>query len=74
MTITFDPAKRDGTRRDRGLDFLDAAEVFAGRKFEFPDKRFDYGEVRNVTVGYLRDRMMLVVWGPNAEKRATSFQ
>jgi len=74
MTITFDPATRDATRRDRGLDFLDAAEVFAGRKFEFPDKRFDYGEVRNVTVGYLRDRMMLVVWGPNAEKRATSFQ
>jgi uncharacterized protein len=69
MKITFDPAKRDATWRDRGLDFLDAADVFAGRRFEFPDKRFDYGEVRNVTVGYLRDRMMIVVWTERGEAR-----
>lgn len=30
VRITFDPAKRDATLRDRGLDFADAAEVFAG--------------------------------------------
>jgi uncharacterized DUF497 family protein len=30
MEISFDPAKRDWTLRERGLDFLDAAEVFDG--------------------------------------------
>jgi uncharacterized protein len=31
MKITFDPAKRAITLSDRGLDFADAAEVFAGK-------------------------------------------
>jgi uncharacterized DUF497 family protein len=30
IKITFDPAKRDWTLRERGLDFEHAAEVFAG--------------------------------------------
>jgi uncharacterized protein len=30
MGITFDPAKRARTLAERGLDFADAAEVFAG--------------------------------------------
>jgi uncharacterized protein len=31
MKITFDPAKRASTLKDRSLDFADAAEVFAGK-------------------------------------------
>jgi uncharacterized protein len=30
MAITFDPAKRDRTLAERGLDFADAEQVFAG--------------------------------------------
>ena len=30
MAITFDPAKRDETLAERGLDFADAEQVFAG--------------------------------------------
>ena len=30
IAITFDPAKRDWTLHERGLDFADAAEVFTG--------------------------------------------
>jgi uncharacterized DUF497 family protein len=30
MAITYDPAKRERTLRERGLDFEDAAAVFAG--------------------------------------------
>jgi uncharacterized protein len=62
MKISFDPAKRDWTLRSRGLDFADAAEVFAGDNYRFPDERFDYGEARIVTIGYLRGRMVIVVW------------
>jgi uncharacterized protein len=64
MRITFDPAKRDRTLRERGLDFTDAEEVFAGPTLDEEDKRTDYGETRMVTIGYWRARMMVVVWTP----------
>lgn len=69
MKITFDPEKRAATLRRRGVDFLDSMEVFLGRKFEFRDDRSDYGEVRMITVGYLRDRMMIVVWTQRGDAR-----
>jgi uncharacterized protein len=64
MAITYDPAKRDWTLRERRLDFKHAAQVFAGRTFDREDRRRDYGEVRIVTVGFLRGRMVIVVWTP----------
>lgn len=62
MDITFDPVKRDKTLRERKLDFLDAPEVFAGVRIEQEDDRFDYGERRMMTIGFLRDRMVVVIW------------
>lgn len=44
MRITFDPAKRDKTLQERGLDFADAEIVFEGVTLEIEDKRHDYGE------------------------------
>jgi hypothetical protein len=44
MRITFDPVKRDNTLAERGLDFADAAIVFAGVTLEIEDTRLDYGE------------------------------
>ncbi len=69
MAITFTPAKREATLRERGLDFLDAAIVFAGPSFSFVDNRVVYGEDRIVTAGLLRGRMMIVVWTPRDEQR-----
>jgi uncharacterized protein len=39
VRITFDPAKRAATLEHRGLDFADAAEVFAGLHTVAPDDR-----------------------------------
>jgi hypothetical protein len=69
MKITFDPAKRVSTLKDRSLDFADAAEVFAGKALNIPDERHDYGEPRIVTVGSLRGRMVIVVWTPRGNAR-----
>lgn len=70
MGISFDPAKRDATLRDRGLDFADAEEVFDGDiLFEATDDRRDYGELRIITVGILRGRMVIVGWTPRGENR-----
>ncbi|WP_374374179.1 BrnT family toxin [Tabrizicola sp.] len=62
MDIEFDPAKRRATLADRGLDMADAAEVFADAILTLADTRLDYGEDRFMTVGYLRDRMVIVIW------------
>ena len=69
MKITFDPVKRDRTLRDRGLDFAEAEDVFAGPVLEDEDRRIDYGETRIVTVGHLGGRMVIVVWTPRGEAR-----
>jgi uncharacterized DUF497 family protein len=69
MKITFDPAKRANTLTDRGLDFADAVEVFAGKALNIPDQRRDYGEPRIITAGFLRGRMVIVVWTPRGNGR-----
>lgn len=67
MKISFDPNKRESTLIDRGIDFADAAQVFAGLTLDFEDNRKDYGEIRFITVGHLQGRMMVVVWTPRGE-------
>ena len=52
------------TLAERGLDFVDARLVFAGRTMTLPDERKDYGEPRLVTAGWLRGRFVVVVWTP----------
>ena len=62
MSITFDPAKRDQTLRDRGLDFAAAKDVFSGATIDFEDTGRDYGEVRMITVGAFQGRMVIIAW------------
>jgi len=58
----WDEAKRQATLKARGLDFADAALVFAGRTLTLPDERRHYGERRFITAGWLRERFVVVVW------------
>jgi uncharacterized protein len=69
MHITCDPAKRLKTLADRGLDFQDAAEVFAGPTLEVEDRRQDYGETRILCFGYLRGRLVVVGYTPRGTAR-----
>jgi uncharacterized DUF497 family protein len=39
MRITFDPSKRARTLAERGLDFADAAQIFAGLHATLEDTR-----------------------------------
>lgn len=69
MELTYDPAKRAWTLAERGLDFDDAARVFAGPTINLLDDRKAYGEVRWVTYGLLDGRMIAVVWTPRGATR-----
>ncbi len=62
MSISYDPNKRKATLEARGLDFDHALLVFYGPTVDSLDERFDYGELRKITVGLLVGRMVIVVW------------
>ncbi len=69
MRISFDPDKRARTLQERGLDFEDAALVFAGVTVEIEDTRRDYGEVRLICYGLLAGRLVVVGYTPRGAVR-----
>ncbi len=69
MDIEFDPIKRDVTLAQRGVDFADAALVFATPHITFRDDRVEYGEDRFITVGHLNGRMVFLAWTPRGAAR-----
>jgi uncharacterized protein len=72
VRITFDPAKREWTLKERGLDFADAAKVFAGQHFDRLNDRPEHGEIRMVTAGYLGERIVVIVWTPRGMRGMSS--
>lgn len=69
MRITFDPAKREQTPVARGLDFKDAAQVFAGVILEIEDIRRNYDETRVICYGLLAGRMVVKGYTPRGTDR-----
>ena len=69
MRITFDPTKRDKALSERGLDFDDAALIFAGVTLEVEDTRKDYDETRVICYGLLEGRMIVVGYTPRGADR-----
>jgi len=75
MEIEFDPLKSLATLEERGLDMADAWRVFAASHVTAEDTRFGYPEVRHITVGYLDNRMVVVVWTKRGHRiRIISFR
>jgi uncharacterized protein len=66
---SYDTDKRDKTLADRGLDFEDAALVFAGVTVEVEDTRHDYGERRIICYGTLEGRVVVVGYTPRGAVR-----
>jgi uncharacterized DUF497 family protein len=75
MRITYDARKRAVTLAQHGLDFADAAVVFEGRYTTRRDDRPLYDEDRFITVGVLRDEVVVVVWTErDATRRVISMR
>jgi uncharacterized protein len=53
MRFTWDERKRRSNLKFHGIDFIDAPRVFEGPTFTFEDDRFEYDELRFVTLGFL---------------------
>jgi uncharacterized DUF497 family protein len=69
VKIIYGAAKRQKTLAERGLDFEDAARVFAGVTLTLLDDRKDYGEPRFQTYGLLDGRLVMLVWTPRGADR-----
>jgi uncharacterized protein len=61
MRFIWHESKRQDNLKKHGLDFADAERVFAGPTFTFEDDREDYGEQRWVTLGLLREKVVVIV-------------
>ncbi len=69
MQIEFDTDKRNKTLAERGLDFAQAVDIFAGPVMTLPDQRQDYGETRLITFGWLSLHFVAMVWTPRGAAR-----
>ena len=69
MRITYDPAKRERTLAERGLDFEDSVAVFDGVTVEVEDTRKQYGERRVLCFGLLAGRLVVVGYTPRGPVR-----
>jgi uncharacterized protein len=69
MRITFDPAKRERTLAERGLDFEDAALVFEDVTVEIEDRRKNYDERRIICYGMLKGRLVVIGYTPRGSAR-----
>ena len=69
MKIEYTKAKRDVTLAERGLDMARAAEIFEGATLTVRDDRKDDGETRQITIGFLDERMVVMVWTPRGTTR-----
>lgn len=62
ILLEWDEAKRKSNLIRHGFDFADAEEVFESETTTVVDDRFDYGEVRYVSFGMLKDLLVAVVY------------
>ena len=59
---TWDETKREINLAKHGIDFRDAAEIFAGPLVTVEDTREDYGEARYIALGMLAGIVLSVVY------------
>ena len=62
-------SRRARTLTERGLDFADAALIFAGVAIELEDTRRNYGEKRIICYGLLAGRVVVVGYTPRGADR-----
>lgn len=68
MRFSWHEPKRQLTLKKRGLDFAEAEQVFMGATFTFEDDRQNYGEQRWVSIGLLREKVVVIVHTESTEE------
>ena len=69
MRFRWDPAKNARNVRERGLNFAEAAAMWESPMLVWTDNRQDYGEVREMALGMVGPRVMVVGWVRRSDMR-----
>ena len=67
MNFEWDEQKNAANIRKHGFDFTDAWEIFESRMLTAPDTREDYGEERRIGIGFLRERIVVIVFAQRSD-------
>lgn len=62
MRFEWDETKQAANIAKHGIDFLDVPRMFSSLMLVGPDVRKDYGETRQIGFGFIRGRLMAVVF------------
>lgn len=62
MNYTWDERKNQSNIRKHGFSFAEAWEIFDSPMLIELDNRFEYGEERWIGIGWLRSRIVVVVY------------
>ncbi len=69
MRYTHDAKKRAANLKKHGYDFKDAPQVIeSAATVTFEDRRFDYNEQRFITLGMLREVVVVIVTAETDEE------
>ncbi len=61
MPFEWDENKNAQNRQKHGISFEEAQEIFDGLVFTSIDDRFDYGEIREISIGSIEGVVILTV-------------
>jgi uncharacterized protein len=61
MKFEWDENKNQQNLRKHGISFEEAEEIFYGIVFTSIDERFDYGEIREVSIGAIAEFVIVTV-------------
>ena len=75
VRYVYDPAKDRANRAKHGVSLASAEVMFQGPHVSMTDGRFEYGEVREVAVDLINDRLFVCVYAErDAERRVISLR
>ena len=69
MGIAFDPVKEVRNVAKHGISLARAEEMDVSAALIREDDRFDYGEPRFITAGWLEAKLVVLVWTPRGSAR-----
>ena len=69
MNFIWDANKNSSNIEKHGFDFSDAESVFENPHFIFEDIRQDYGEKRLTVIGWIKSRLVVLIYTKRNEYR-----
>jgi hypothetical protein len=61
-SMTYDPAKRRSNKRKHNIDLAECEAAFDAPMLTREDASQDYGEQRLISLGWLKGRVVVLVW------------